>query len=175
MYPQNLPALSWLSFFEVISSSLSPIFTTWHLDLSTRFYLDFSFSTRFPVENLPPPSPFLMPPPATSLAIPQYQSVYHFNSLRPPSSYPTTMDKSSPYSMFMKVMSSPDWNISCNTISEHEVIVKPLVDMPPHSIVKCNITINPLRTWSTSKSSPVGTIITYIVSVDISLYGSFPT
>ena len=82
-----------------------PFFSYNTLIWSLAFVLDSSSSTSSPVKNLPLPSSFLIPPPATSLAIPQDLSVHHSNSSWTSFIYPVTVATRYPSSVLMKVVS----------------------------------------------------------------------
>ena len=74
--------------------------------LSSIFTL--ASSKRYPVNILPPPSPFLMPPPSNSLDIQQDQSVHHSNLSGNSSSSPSTMSTRDTSSVLMKLVRFPD-------------------------------------------------------------------
>ena len=59
---------------------ITPMFPQKTYIQALAFILTPAFSTRSTSKNLPQPSPFLILPPATSLAIPPYQIFHHSNS-----------------------------------------------------------------------------------------------
>ena len=93
-----------------------PNISTEQLETWIHFPLEFSFSTRSPVKNVPLPSLFMTTPQSTSLNIIKYQSFHHSTSSRTSSISIATMDTSDPSSVVMTVVILPDKKTSCNYV-----------------------------------------------------------
>ena len=101
--PQTIPPLLLLYYLQGARFPQHTNVSTENLDPGTRFHIEFSFVKKSPAKTLPQPSPLLMLPLATSLDIPQYQSVQKSNIPRNSFSSTATMDTISPSSGLINV------------------------------------------------------------------------
>ena len=107
------------------------------------FILTLASSIRSPSKNLPQPSPQLMLPPNTALAIPPDKISHHPNSSIPSLIYLSTIAIGYPSSGLIHVENLKYQKTSCNSTLNMELLLKPLEDMPLQSMEKYNLHTNP--------------------------------
>ena len=136
------------------------------------YILTSNSSTSYPAKDLPQPSPLLMLPPATYLAIPSDQILHHSNSSMHSFRFPDTMAKGSPSSRFTKVENFPYHQTSCSSSLITNLLLIPLEVVPLQSMEKYTFPTKPETTWSAFSSFPVDTAMNSGVSVINIPYGS---